>query len=106
MTRAKKDLTLLTIENLNDQEVTESQFVREVREILLPGTTQAENQTASLTTFKIEKGADIRHKAFGIGRITVIDVQGDLLEVNFRKLGAKRFSLKFCLEGKLLSSVL
>jgi len=106
MTRAKKDLTLLTVENLNDQDVIESQFVREVREILLPGSTQAGNKTVGLTTFKMEKGADIRHKAFGIGRITVIDVKEDMLEVNFRKLGAKQFSLKVCLEGKLVSSVL
>jgi len=106
MTRAKKDLTLLTIENLNDQEVIESQFVREVREILLPGSTQVGNKTVNLTTFKMEKGADIRHKAFGIGRITVIDVKEDVLEVNFRKLGAKQFSLKVCVEGNLVSSVL
>ncbi len=44
--------------------------------------------------------------AFGIGRITIADVEGDLLEVNFRKLGIKQFSLKVCLEGKLVSSVL
>ena len=106
MTRAKKKLELLTAENLNDQDVVESQFVGEVREILYPGRSQTEEKAVSLTTFKVEKGADIRHKAFGIGRITVADVKSDLLEVNFRKLGIKQFSLKVCLEGKLVSSVL
>ena len=106
MTRAKKELELLTVDNLNDQDVIESQFVGEVREILCPGCSQTGEKTVSLTTFKVEKGADIRHKAFGIGRITVADVEGDLLEVNFRKLGLKQFSLKVCLEGKLVSSVL
>ena len=106
MTRAKKELELLTAENLNDQDVIESQFVGEVREILCPGRSQVGEKAVSLTTFKVEKGADIRHKAFGIGRITVADVEGDLLEVNFRKLGIKQFSLKVCLEGKLVSSVL
>ena len=106
MTRAKKELELLTVENLNDQEVIESQFVGEVREIMCPGCFQTEEKVMSLTSFKIEKGADIRHKAFGIGRITIADVEGDLLEVNFRKLGIKQFSLKVCLEGKLVSSVL
>jgi DNA helicase-2/ATP-dependent DNA helicase PcrA len=106
MTRAKKELELLTIENLNDQDVVESQFVGEVREIICPGRSQTGEKAVSLTTFKVEKGADIRHKAFGIGRITVADVEGDLLEVNFRKLGIKQFSLKVCLEGKLVSSVL
>jgi len=106
MTRAKKELELLTIENLNDQDVIESQFVGEVREILCPGHSQDREKAVSLTTFKVEKGADIRHKAFGIGRITVADVENDLLEVNFRKLGIKQFSLKVCLEGKLVSSVL
>lgn len=106
MTRAKKELELLTVDNLNDQDVVESQFVGEVREILCPGRSQAGEKGVSLTTFKLEKGANIRHKAFGIGRITVADVERDLLEVNFRKLGPKQFSLKVCLEGKLVSSVL
>lgn len=106
MTRAKKELELLTVENLNDQDVIESQFVGEVREILCPGRSQAREKAVDLTTFKVAKGADIRHKAFGIGRITVADVESDLLEVNFRKLGLKQFSLKVCLEGKLVSSVL
>lgn len=106
MTRAKKELELLTVENLNDQDVVESQFVGEVREILCPGRSPAGEKNVSLTTFKVEKGADIRHKAFGIGRITVADVESDLLEVNFRKLGLKQFSLQVCLEGKLVSSVL
>lgn len=106
MTRAKQELQLLTVENLNDQDVIESQFVGEVREILYPGQTQVAEKTVSLTTFKVEKGANIRHKAFGIGQITVADVENDLLEVNFRKLGIKQFSLKVCLEGKLVSSVL
>ena len=106
MTRAKKELVLLTAKNINDQEVIESQFVGEVHEILCPGRSQAGEKAVSLTTFKVEKGADIRHKAFGIGRITIADVEGDLLEVNFRKLGLKQFSLKVCLEGKLVSSVL
>ena len=106
MTRAKKELELLTVENLNDQDVIESQFVGEVREILCPGCSHVEKRTVNLTTFKLEKGADIRHKAFGIGRITIANVEDDLLEVNFRKLGLKQFSLKVCLEGKLVSSVL
>ena len=106
MTRAKKELELLTVENLNDQDVVESQFVGEVREILCPGPYQTGEKAVNLTTFKVEKGADIRHKAFGIGRITVADAESDLLEVNFRKLGLKQFSLKVCLEGKLVSSVL
>ncbi|TGE31615.1 ATP-dependent helicase [Desulfosporosinus sp. Sb-LF] len=106
MTRAKKELELLTVENLNDQDVIESQFVGEVREILCPGSSQNGKDTVNLTTFKLEKGANIRHKAFGIGRITVADVRLDLLEVNFRKLGVKQFSLKVCLEGNLVSSVL
>ena len=106
MTRAKKELELLTVENHNDQDVIESQFVGEVREILSPGHAQVRADSVSLTTFKVEKGANIRHKAFGIGRIIVADVEQDLLEVNFRKLGVKQFSLKVCLEGKLVSSVL
>jgi len=106
MTRAKKELELLTVENLNDQDVVESQFVGEVREILCPGRSQNGAKAVNLTTFRVEKGADIRHKAFGIGRITVADAESDLLEVNFRKLGIKQFSLKVCLEGKLVSSVL
>ena len=106
MTRAKKELELLTVENLNDQDVVESQFVGEVREILCPGCSHTGEQAMNLTTFKVEKGADIRHKAFGIGRITVADVESDMLEVNFRKLGIKQLSLKVCLEGNLVSSVL
>ncbi len=106
MTRAKKELELLTAENINNQDVVESQFVGEVREILCPGSSQTGEKSMSLTIFKVEKGTDIRHKAFGIGRITVADVESDLLEVNFRKLGLKQFSLKVCLEGKLVSSVL
>jgi len=106
MTRAKKELVLLTAKNINDQDVVESQFVAEIREILCPGRSQTGQKSVSLTTFKVEKGADIRHKAFGIGRITVADVESDLLEVNFRKLGLKQFSLKICLEEKLVSSVL
>jgi len=106
MTRAKKELELLTVANLNDQDVIESQFVGEVREILYPERIKTGKKAVSLTTFKVEIGADIRHKAFGIGRITVADIDSDLLEVNFRKLGLKQFSLKVCLEGKLVSSVL
>ena len=84
----------------------ESQFVGEVREILCPEQAQIKEKTVSLTTFKVEKGENIRHKAFGIGRITIADLESDLLEVNFRKLGVKQFSLKVCLEGNLVSSVL
>jgi len=106
MTRAKQELELLTVENLNGQDVIESQFVGEIREILCPEQAQVREKTVSLTTFKVEKGANIRHKAFGIGRITIADLESDLLEVNFRKLGVKQFSLKVCLEGNLVSSVL
>ena len=107
MTRAKKELILLTAGNINEQETIESQFVGEVRNILGSDRgCRATEKMVSLTTFKAEKGADIRHKAFGIGRITIADVDSDMLEVDFRKLGLKQFSLKVCLEGKLVSSVL
>ncbi|MDR3601437.1 MAG: ATP-dependent helicase [Desulfosporosinus sp.] len=106
MTRARKELELLTVEKLNDNDVIESRFVGEVRGILYPGLSLAGATTVNLTTFKVEKGANIKHKAFGIGQIIVANVEQDLLEVNFRKLGVKQFSLKVCLEGKLVSSVL
>lgn len=117
MTRAKRVLELLTVDNLNGQEVVESRFIGEVREILQPyretktlvasrseKSTQRDDGSAVLTTLKIEKGATIRHKAFGIGQIE--RVAGDIVEVRFRKLGVKQLSLQVCQEGKLIGAVL
>ncbi|NBI05911.1 ATP-dependent helicase [Senegalia massiliensis] len=91
MTRAKKDLKLLTYKSRDGEEVLISRFVAELERII-------SNQSLG-----INNGDNIVHKSFGKG--IVLDIDKDILTIKFEKYGKKKVSLSLSMENNLLKVV-
>ena len=48
-------------------------------------------------------GRQVKHKAFGLGKITAIE--GTTIVVQFDKVGLKKMGYEFCMEKKLLEFI-
>ena len=48
-------------------------------------------------------GKQVKHKTFGIGRITKIE--GTLIEVQFDNVGLKKVGLAFCIQKNMLEFI-
>ena len=48
-------------------------------------------------------GRQVKHKAFGLGKITTIE--GTSIVVQFDKVGLKKMGYEFCMEKKLLEFI-
>ena len=48
-------------------------------------------------------GRQVKHKAFGLGKITAIE--GISIAVQFDKVGLKKMEYEFCMEKKLLKFI-
>lgn len=119
ITRAKHKLELLSVQYQNQQEVLPSRFVVELSRILKAqgqpvdigsgeyqsNRVKPEHEMAgeSLTRLMIRRGALVRHKKFGIGKISNVD--GDVMFVQFKE-GEKILSVEWCLSGQIVKSVL
>ncbi|SDZ04187.1 DNA helicase-2 / ATP-dependent DNA helicase PcrA [Proteiniborus ethanoligenes] len=96
MTRAKTVLDIITLSTMNNEEVQNSRFVKELEWIML-----------SLKEIQVKKqlvvGNEISHSKFGKGNI--INITNDTITIKFHKEGKKRLSLHSCLEKGLLEIV-
>lgn len=115
MTRARRDLELLTYKIKDGESVQDSQFVTNVRTIQNPPVTIAgqpvvmkgreikpllpPNPNAILDGKHFVVGKLVQHRVFGSG--SIIKVDGDSLEIKFQAV-AKRLSVKMCIEMGLL----
>ncbi|ELK48106.1 UNVERIFIED_CONTAM: ATP-dependent helicase [Halobacillus marinus] len=110
MTRARKDLQLLTYSYKGNERVTESLFVMNVRRIIQPGGSTVKKRPKHadvdlsderlLTLDEVEIGRRIVHKKFGTGIIKAYG--GDQIGIEFHGAGYKELMLAFCLENGLL----
>lgn len=91
MTRAKKDLKLITYKSRDGEEVFKSRFIAELETIL------------SNDSMGINNGDKIIHKSFGKG--TVLDIDRDILTIKFESYGKKKVSLSLSMENNLLEVV-
>ncbi|WP_242620489.1 ATP-dependent helicase [Senegalia massiliensis] len=91
MTRAKKDLKLLTYKSRDGEEVLMSRFIAELEKII-------SNQSLG-----INNGDNIIHKSFGKG--IVLDIDKDILTIKFEQYGKKKVSLSLSMENNLLKVV-
>jgi DNA helicase II / ATP-dependent DNA helicase PcrA len=125
MTRAKKDLELISYRERDNRKTKESVFVQEVRNIIHPPVEQTKrevrkeesrtivvnqgeystripfNPNAIKTRNELEIGMKVKHRVFGQGE--VIDLNEDIIEIKF-KSESKRISIKVCLEVGLLEN--
>lgn len=117
MTRARRDLELLSYKTKDGESVQESQFVTDIRYIQNPPVQIAgqpvvinareikpltpPNPNALSKIEQFSQGKLVQHRVFGLGKI--IHVDGDSLEIKFQA-AAKRLSVKMCIEMGLLES--
>ncbi|GAB6158711.1 ATP-dependent helicase [Desulfotomaculum varum] len=101
MTRAGQELFLLTVENYQQEQVQESRFVKEVRQILQPA-----DQAAAAQAQPVPKppaaGMFIDHKKFGVGKVLSVNVAKDTLRVGFESGQVKDLLYSACVENNLI----
>ena len=56
-----------------------------------------------MSFYKYKVGKLVKHKAFGVGKITAIE--GTSIAVDFDKVGLKKIGYEFCLEKKMLEFI-
>ncbi|MBS4539096.1 ATP-dependent helicase [Clostridium sp. D2Q-11] len=91
MTRAKKDLKLITYKSRDGEEVFQSRFISELEKIL------------SHCELGIHNGDRVNHKSFGEG--IVLDINDDMITIDFKSYGKKKISLSISLENNLLKII-
>ncbi|WP_152912102.1 ATP-dependent helicase [Caloranaerobacter sp. TR13] len=90
ITRAKRNLNLITINFKNGERVLPSRFVQEIEAIGKP------------LRHDYKVGATVVHKKFGIGIIKFIDDENIIID--FEKAGIKQLSTRICMEKNLLKT--
>ncbi|SFJ76456.1 DNA helicase-2 / ATP-dependent DNA helicase PcrA [Halobacillus dabanensis] len=111
MTRARKNLELLTYNYKGKERVTESIFVMNVRRIVQPAgekknSKKRKRPTADLsdesllTIDEVELGKMVEHRTFGAGVIKAYG--GDQIGIQFAETGYKELLLEVCLDNGLL----
>ena len=91
ITRAKRQLELLSFSRANKKKSMPSRFVHQI--MLAKG---------RLSYDKIQKGIWVEHICYGIGQVRKIEKDKDIVAIKFGYTGEKRFSLDTCMkEGKI-----
>ena len=108
MTRGRKYVDLITLENKNGREILPSRFVRELINISNredePVTT-ADTSTMegiNVCDFDFLIGDIVEHKKFGKGEIVNINIPDEIIGVKFHNYGTKKLSYKICIENNIL----
>lgn len=91
MTRAKRDLKLITYKSRDEEDVYQSRFVSELEKIIVHN------------NIGINNGDKVKHKSFGNGY--VLDIDNDLITINFKDYGKKKVSLSISMENNLLKKI-
>ncbi|WP_420819715.1 ATP-dependent helicase [Paenibacillus faecis] len=101
MTRAKRELELLTYQERDGEKTAESRFVSHVRSIVRPENDKAGAAGAghSADSLAVAAGDAVRHRVFGRGEVRAR--HGDLVDIAFAE-GTKTLSLHTCVEMGLL----
>ncbi|TFE02151.1 ATP-dependent helicase [Jeotgalibacillus salarius] len=109
MTRAEKELELLSYRNRAGSKTNPSPFLLRVNKIINPPEEQQidesrvpQNPLALRKVSDLEVGREVKHRVFGTGRIEGFSEDG--LEIKFSK-GTKRLALDLCLTMGLLEPV-
>lgn len=116
MTRARRELTLLSYAKKDGKDTKKSEFVQNVEHIITPPKEVPEekkqrrakvvkpvfNPNAVRQAEDLEKGMTIQHKVFGRGEI--LSIEDDAVLIQFSK-GEKRLSLSILLEMALIEIV-
>lgn len=95
MTRAKEELTLLTISAANNNRQDYSQFIEEVQDCYKDFYSKREQY------FKPED--EVKHKRFGKGKI--LWVKGKTIAIDFETKGIKKLASDFCMQSGILEKV-
>lgn len=114
MTRARKQLELLTYNVKDGERVMESVFVKNVKEIIHPthkakpmkkkGKEMPIVATEHLyRPHELEVGKEVLHAKFGKG--VIVEIAETTLGIQFEKAGFKQFMIAVCLRGGLLQKV-
>ncbi len=90
ITRAKRNLNLITINFKNGERVLPSRFVQEIEAIEKP------------LRYDYKVGSTVEHKKFGKGVIKFIDDKN--IVIDFEKVGIKQLSTRICVEKNLLKT--
>ncbi|WP_427338190.1 ATP-dependent helicase [Caloranaerobacter sp. DY30410] len=90
ITRAKRNLNLITINFKNGERVIPSRFVQEIEAIGKP------------LRHDYKVGSTVEHEKFGRGIIKFIDDKNIIID--FEKIGTKQLSTKICVEKNLLKT--
>lgn len=101
MTRAKRELELLTYQERDGEKTAESRFVSHVRSIVQPESDKAAASGAghAANALALAAGDAVRHRVFGRGEVRAR--HGDLVDIAFAE-GTKTLSLHTCVEMGLL----
>ncbi|MGG2198498.1 ATP-dependent helicase [Paenibacillus validus] len=115
MTRAKRELELLTYQKRDGEKVKESPFVADVRSIVTPdkplpkqeASVQANtvkpavpfNPNAITSAAQLKIGLTVQHRSWGRGEI--VQLSGERMDIRFQA-EVKKLSVKACLEMGLL----
>ena len=97
-TRAKKNLTIYSIEKRNTTEMAVSRFVKEMmsEKVDREKAIQEQLKTATPTT-QFHHGDWVFHKTFGLGMVTVVDAT--VITIAFNNAGIKRLGKDWCTEN-------
>jgi len=110
VTRARHQLELISASMLDGRKVKPSRFIEQfLAAAKVEGKWEIDlGQYCDLGPIT-EKGLylemPVAHKKFGVGNIRFINLQADLLEVLFKDVGLKNFSLKFCVKGGMIHAL-
>mgnify|MGYP001238895069 CR=1 FL=1 len=97
MTRAKKELTLMTISSSKSIRQEPSQFIKEVQNCL-------RNENLTEKSREYFKPRDrVRHRKFGQGKVRW--VKENTIAIDFKKYGVKKLEKDYCIHNGILEKV-
>lgn len=102
VTRAKKNLTIMGIENKKDTNISISRFVSEIENIILPKVAKESIKVNLNNNYDeiYKKNAIVSHIVYGQGK--VISLEKEYIGIDFVKVGKKVLSVALCKSKELL----
>src|SRR5699024_4821279 len=95
MTRAREELTLMSIHSPGSIRQECSQFIGEVHQCLSGEKKEGEDY--------FHPGEEVRHKKFGRGRVCWI--KGKTIAIDFEKYGVKKLAKEYCMYRGILEKI-
>jgi DNA helicase-2/ATP-dependent DNA helicase PcrA len=109
VTRARKELEIVTAQRVYSEKVKPSRFIRELLprrglgklDGLVNRLIDTDAQSSGME-LGIQSGMGISHRAFGRGEVTRYDSENDTVSVRFPKYGVKTFCAEYSILHKIL----